>query len=187
MKRKVPEFLEHLPIQSGYPVPYFSFRERSGKYLIHILDTKKQMECLKKGICAVCGKPIKEKPGFLITGPQGLNNRVCTDTFMHEQCARYSLEICPHMHFWKTERREIDERAVVPSYFDPKKPTELILVKAADFQVMRVEGKILINYYPIAVQHYHYIENRLTPADLELKKLPANPFWRHTGVPLVKL
>jgi hypothetical protein len=183
MKIVIPESLNHLPVQGGYPVPYFvAWPEVNGKKRadFRLFDGKKQRSCLKYHLCFICGKKLPYESGFLVGGQSGLDNRVSSDTFMHEACARFALEACPHLAIQSLDRREsnLPENISKPDGAVPDKPDIICLIHADKHQLIQTQHGILINFRPKRVQRFHYQQGRLVPLDLQLLPYLA-VHWRH--------
>lgn len=104
-KIEIPEFLQHLPVDDrGYPVPFF-VPWKDGKPQFLYADERKVANCVERKICGICGKLMMHGDSFMVTGPIGYKNRVASDAPMHRRCAEYSLRVCPHMYYEKSERR----------------------------------------------------------------------------------
>jgi hypothetical protein len=182
----VPANLQHLPFNRGYPVPYF-VHWKDDKPLFHFANPQKWKACLKYKKCWVCGRELKGAL-FMLTGPKGLANRVGTDTFMHEDCARQSLQLCPHMLHEKADRREDHELGGQPvnAHHDLTKPSEIILVKVGKWQVIFTGKTNLINYQPVAIQQFHYVNGLLTARDPALFSVTTTG-WKVNGFGIVNL
>lgn len=148
--------------ERGYPIPYF-VPVRDGKHDFRYLDRKKQIACIEHKLCAVCGKRLLAKSFWFIAGPIGLKNKIASDPPMHEECARFSLEACPHLLHQKAERRSepgTDPEIVNDPNVCPEKPNEVLLVKADWFGPF----ERYIKFRPVYSELYHYQNNRLVKA-----------------------
>jgi len=124
----IPKLMEHLPIDDrGYPVPYF-VPMVNGKPDFRFQDSRKKKICREWLKCSVCGNRLFAKSFWFITGPMGFHNATVSDEPMYEQCARYSLAVCPHLVFHKAERRT-DDMPHAPSQLT-EKPEHIFLIKA---------------------------------------------------------
>lgn len=178
----VPLIWQHLPFHRGYPVPYFVHWDKlpdgSKSPNFHLADGRKWVACLKYKKCWVCGKELRA-PNFMLTGPKGLQNKVGTDTFMHEACARESIRLCPHMLYQKTARRDPDtDKITFSPHHDLNKPHEIVLVKTGEFQVIYTGLTYVINYQPLAVQWYHYVEGVLVARTDSLSLVDSSAWKR---------
>lgn len=161
----IPVIMEHLPLdERGYPIPYFAPLV-DGKYDFRYQDPHKKEICLKYNKCSVCGKPLFDKSFWFITGPIGLANQVVSDAPMHEDCGRFSMEVCPHLQFQKAERRS-EEEIIAQSQQAGimTKPNVLFLIKADKYKLMF--DHIHIKFRPVKTFRYEYKDNRLTQSEL---------------------
>lgn len=182
----VPAIWQHLPFHRGYPVPYFVYwsEQPTGEKVpnFHLADPKKWVVCLKYKKCWVCGRKLS-KAAFMITGPKGLTNRVGTDTFMHEGCARETLRWCPHLFYQKTVRRDpYSDDLVINPHHDLEKPNQIALVKTGAFQVLNSGRTYVINYQPLAVQWFEYVEEHLRAKTPALASYSSVSWKRNLGV-----
>ena len=126
----------------------------------------------------------------MVTGPKGLKNRDGTDSFMHEACARESIRLCPHLFYQKTARRDPDTDLLILSpHHDMEKPPEIALVKTGSFQVVHTGHTYVINYQPLTVQWFHYVDGLLTARHEGLISVDSKG-WKVNGfrtVPVNKL
>lgn len=152
--------MSKLPLDSrGYPIPYF-VPIVDGKPEFRYQDWKKRKACLDHSLCSVCGNRLHAKSFWFITGPFGLHNRVVSDAPMHEECARYSINVCPHLIFYKAERRSEDSPTNNPNIIAGK-PNELFLIKADKYGTEVTDGHLYINFRPKYIEPYDYKDNKL--------------------------
>ena len=142
----------------GYPIPFFT-PIVDGKPDFRYQDPKKYNLCIDKRLCSICGKKLYDKSYWFITGPIGLSNRCASDSAMHEDCARFSIAVCPHLIFHKAERRSDEDLATTPGGIRAK-PYLYILVKADKFERHPADHK-LIYYRPVYHERYVYDNNKL--------------------------
>lgn len=186
----IPLIWQHLPFLRGYPVPYFVHWDQKpdGSKVpdFHLADSQKWINCLRYKKCWVCGKPL-DKTSFMITGLKGLKNRVGTDAFMHETCARESIRLCPHLFYQKTARRDPDTDLLMLSpHHDMEKPLEVVLVKTGLWQVIFTGQTYVINYQPLAVQWFHYVDGLLTAKHEGWLRVDSKG-WKVTGFGVVSI
>ncbi len=74
---KIPEFLAHLKIYGGYPVP-FTQLWASGAPDFRAVDMEHCARCLRDKLCAICGRRLGEYCYF-IGGPFSKKNRLFVD------------------------------------------------------------------------------------------------------------
>lgn len=166
---EIPDFLSHLPVdERGYPIPYFA-PVVNGKPDFRLLDKEKFDICTQYNKCAVCGRKLLKKLYYFIAGPQGAKNKISTDPPMHKECSGFSLAACPHLHFEKAERRQINlpNGTVVDNPTQVlEKPSTMFLICADSFKVINnkaLPGSKLIKYNPVKIAGYVYMKGILTP------------------------
>jgi hypothetical protein len=156
----IPPILKDRPIDPrGYVIPYF-VPIIDGKPEFRYQDAGKRQSCLDHGLCSICGKKLYPKSFWFITGPIGLMNKIASDAPMHEDCARYSLNVCPHIFFQKAERRS-DTDVGDPNLIRSK-PDIILLVKADKIGLTHNQGRTYITFRPVMKEQYSYRDNRLT-------------------------
>ncbi len=93
----IPDFLSHLPVLDGLPVPFFIAWTAHG-YDQRIASPEQAMKCAKQRLCWICGRQLpKEGKVFFINGPVSIANRRTTEGPMHRQCATYAMRTCPFL------------------------------------------------------------------------------------------
>lgn len=164
----------------GYPIPFFVGYIK-GKPEFRFLDPKKKLLCLEENLCSICGQPLKRNEFYFISGPAGLANRTSSDTPMHLQCAEYSLQVCPYLHYRNFERREDElskEIQLQPSAIIPEKPNALYLIRSNCYTVAFVrmlQDPMVLMYESTGFKKYTYKDNLLVAEDGILE-------WRQTTV-----
>lgn len=160
--KAIPDFLTHLPIYRGYPVPYFVPKDEFGEYQLKYASQQKMDACIKYHKCCICFKPLTKSEYWFISGPMGFASRTDSHPPMHKCCAEYSLEICPHLYFEKTHRTTDEEKGA--AWQIREKPTEFYLVQAKKIKAFKPDGVTLIVSYAAIVNYKKYIykNNTLT-------------------------
>lgn len=84
----------------GYPI-FFAIQPPDGAkdgdvVDFRVLSVSHHFLCAQQRRCAICGTRVGSSL-FWIGGPMCVQNRVFGDGFMHEECARYSLRVCPYL------------------------------------------------------------------------------------------
>lgn len=100
----VPERMARLPIDRGYPVPWF-VDWIDGKPDFRIVDGRKLTRAIKGRVCWLCGEPIGRFGAFVI-GPMCAVNRVTSEPPCHRECAIFGATACPFLTRPHAERRE---------------------------------------------------------------------------------
>lgn len=154
---EIPRRMAHLKVDGrGYPIPYF-VPYVNGVPDFRYQDQKKQQACAKHNLCSICGKPLVKKVFWFISGPMGLANAVHSDAPMHEECARFSIAACPHLAFFKAERRT--NESPDPNQIGTK-PSTLFLVKANRCEF--IMGRYF-KFRPVRAEEFKYENNKLVP------------------------
>lgn len=93
----VPDCMAHLPKDPrGFPGTYTSIKLPDGRYDLTTADHGKWLEVVNDRLCALCGRPLRNTMWF-IGGPKCVAYRFFFDPAMHEECAKYSFEVCPYL------------------------------------------------------------------------------------------
>jgi hypothetical protein len=62
-------------------------------------------ECVVKGLCCLCGKPL-DPWLYLVSDIPTADNRLFPDPAMHHECALYAIRVCPFLLGTREHRRE---------------------------------------------------------------------------------
>lgn len=165
MKRDIPDFLSHLPVdERGYPVPSFVPMGLDGKPNFKFVDNDKRKDYLDRKLCGVCGKKLDKKEFWFIGGPLMLKNRAATDIPMHQKCARASLVLCPYLFNKKADRVSTgDEIGVIKSrHIVEEKPPKTYLILADQVEWFRVADHGIYRFRAVRAYEFHYVDNILT-------------------------
>jgi hypothetical protein len=83
----------------GFPIPFIVYRDQNGVPHFTVDDVGKQSLTLSKKLCALCGKVLKLGQMWLISGPASsfAEDGLFTTPPAHEECARYSVRVCPFL------------------------------------------------------------------------------------------
>lgn len=144
----MPDRIAKLPRDTrGYPIPYF-VPIVDGVPDFKYLDERKQKLCIRYRRCAICGEQIDGEVAF-IGGPKTVENRVCSDPGMHEDCARYAIAVCPFMARPTAKRsgRYHDDSVRPPGAID-ERPERTALYITRAYIPRSVRGQTLIRLYP---------------------------------------
>lgn len=125
------------------------------------MDPTKQFLCVTQGLCMICGQDLIRNDYWYITGPLGRKNKMCSDPAMHRECATYSLKVCPHMHFEKTDRTTKEDEAPT-SIIIHEKPPLVHLIQATRYTLFR-QGEYIISNFDgiIHEEQWHYVDGVL--------------------------
>jgi hypothetical protein len=83
----------------GLPIPFVVYRDLTGAPHFTINDVSAVDEVLSKELCGLCGKPLKPGQIWLVGGPGSsfLEDGMYIDPFLHEECGRYAVQVCPFL------------------------------------------------------------------------------------------
>lgn len=109
----LPHDMATLPVDRGYPVPWFVAWLPDGTPEFRAIDRKKWARAVnrKDPRCWVCGGPFRTRLGFLHTfaftiGPMCAINRISAEPPSHIACAEWSARNCPFLSRPHAKRRE---------------------------------------------------------------------------------
>lgn len=89
-KIEIPDFLSHLPVYNGIPVPFFSYRYK-GEIKVNKVSEYRRNLCAEKGFCGMCGHKLHPRKLFFITNKEGLEKGATSNPPMHSKCADFIL------------------------------------------------------------------------------------------------
>jgi len=134
--KHIPENLKDRPTYKGYVVPY-SVMGEGGVPDFKTNDVIKVARCLRLRLCALCGMKMHKEIAFLGGDISG-ESKLYTDGPMHEECAAYAAQVCPHLAKGKD----------YAPLEDGSQPNPLFTNKALDVTVML----IVKDYEPVVIQ-----------------------------------
>jgi hypothetical protein len=100
----IPDRLRSLPVQNGFPVPWFVAKV-GDDYDFRIIDPEKIYPATKKRLCWICGQKLGAYLAFPI-GPMCAINRTISEPPSHRECAEWSIKACPFLAQRQDECRE---------------------------------------------------------------------------------
>ncbi len=106
LPRPIPARILALPVERGYPVPFFA-DQVDGHYDFRIVDGRKLARCVRDKLCWICGQPLGRYLTFAI-GPMCVINRISAEPPSHRECAEWSARACPFLTLKEPERRDDD-------------------------------------------------------------------------------
>lgn len=128
---KIPERILALPRDHrGYPVPFFAvWKDEAGKPTdpgqgkpdLTIADGRAAGRCAARRVCWICAQPLGYWLAF-VGGPESCKNRAFSDGPMHEECALFSVQVCPHLLNPNAKRRPLREGEYEPPGMIRKNP-----------------------------------------------------------------
>lgn len=101
----MPDRIAKLPVQRGYPVPWFVAEVEPGVYDFRVADAGKKTAAIRHKLCWVCGEELGATLAFPI-GPMCAINRVISEPPSHRECAEWSIKACPFLTQQQTRRNE---------------------------------------------------------------------------------
>jgi hypothetical protein len=104
-----PDRIRKLPLQRGYPVPWF-VAWIDGVADFRITDGRKLVLAIKEHRCWMCGERLGAHGAFVV-GPMCVVNRTSGEPPSHLTCALYAAQACPFMTRPHAKRREGDKPA----------------------------------------------------------------------------
>lgn len=160
---QIPEKMKSLPISKKYGVsiPYF-VPIIDGEPNFRLADQEKLQNCFDHLLCGCCGKRLEKRRYFFVGGPFTLRNEVSTDAPMHYLCAAYAVQVCPHIFYYKAERKigvPAFERDIITD-----KPPRLYIMESSYLQYRVSQGHKLF-YFRVGrtVARFDYVDNQLQP------------------------
>jgi len=126
----MPEGIQALPVDRGYPIPWF-VDWLDGKPEFRSMDQKKWVRAWRERLCWVCGGKMGRYFSFVL-GPMCGVTKTTSEPPCHKACAEWSAKNCPFLARPHMERREGDEVA------------EMLKGNVAGFAIRRNPGVALV-------------------------------------------
>lgn len=104
LPQPIPQRIRSLPVQNGYPVPWF-VAKIGDKYDFRISDSRKFAIAIKHRRCWICGEKLGSYLAFPI-GPMCAINRTISEPPSHTECAKWSIKACPFLAQRQDTRRD---------------------------------------------------------------------------------
>lgn len=170
----VPERMKGLPRDGrGFPIPVIVQRDSNGLAMFAVNDTRKQVECVKKKLCGICGGRLGKELWFTGGPLSAFHPGGCyADPAMHYECVVFALQVCPYLAMseyrskmdaqFKSVRERVRKAGVLDVVDDtvlPDRPKVFVLVQAFGQQVSERPGR---RFLVKPLRPYHKVE-----------------FWRH--------
>ncbi len=171
MDQAPPDRLRDLPRHGLYPIPYFTLIKPDGRPDFRAHDAHRHSAAMRRGLCGVCGERLPYWIFFLL-GPNALRERLSYMPAMHEECARYSLRICPFLaledHTHSMRPPGAGNVKLVSDADMPPKPPRCALVRTRRYEIEYPSSPSTGAEYaafapPKAVEWFHYVDGRLVP------------------------
>ena len=89
----------------GYPITFVTLIDSNGRPDFTTIDAEKIVRCIEEQLCGMCGTPLVDDSRLydedhdvaFIGGPLSIEHRNFLDPPMHEWCAAYAMQVCPHI------------------------------------------------------------------------------------------
>ena len=131
----------------GLPIPFVVYRDVKGAPHFSVNDTAAVDEVLEKKLCGLCGKPLLPGQIWFAGGPGSsfMADGMYIDPFMHEDCGRYAMQVCPFLaapNYRRVEGRTLkaeDVHASVEVYDNqiaPPRPVLFAFARTAGFSLV---------------------------------------------------
>ena len=113
---EMPKAISKLPVDRGFPVPWFVQWE-NGKPDFRIIDQAKLVKAVNERRCWICGGLIHSTNAAYVAGPMCAINQTSAEPPSHVTCAVYAAKACPFLARPHMVRREagLPEEAIVPA------------------------------------------------------------------------
>ena len=128
----------------GYPVFYTvqppGGVPDDGQVDFRVLNLTHHIRCAEERRCGICAGRLPRRLYF-IGGPMCVQNRIFGDGPLHEACARYALQVCPHLHHAK---HQYSATEVPGTRHDPnvirRKPERIVLYVCQEYSFQPAPG-----------------------------------------------
>ncbi len=148
---EVPIRLSARPRFRGLVIPYVTMILSNGEPDFTTNDELRRIEVMQDKKCAICGEPL-DYWIFFIGGEKCYENRAFIDPAMHDDCARYSMAVCPylkneHAKYKETTKSMGDSGIIVKheSMVSPVRPPKMGLFKTRKYEIMRAGKSIIVH------------------------------------------
>lgn len=168
----------------GMPIPFVVYRDVKGAPHFSVNDTDVVDQVLEKKLCGLCGKPLKPGQIWLIGGPGSsfLEDGMYIDPFMHEDCGRYAVQVCPFIaapsYLKRVEGRTLkaedvhDTVQVHDNQIAPPRPLFFALARTTGFSLVDPEDgsgqKYILPDRPWKDVEFWQNGNRITQAQAKM-------------------
>lgn len=106
-KAEMPSRIARLPRDKrGFPIPRF-VQYINGEPDFRIMNAHHMANCIKRGLCWICGDLLGSHKAFTI-GPMCCINRISPEPPAHLECATFAAKACPFLSNAMAKRRERD-------------------------------------------------------------------------------
>lgn len=136
----VPRRMLSLPIQRGYPVPWFVAMV-NGEYHFPTADARKIILALNRRLCWVCGQPLGRTVAFVV-GPMCAVNRTSSEPPSHQDCAVFSAKACPFLvrPHMKRQKEHAPGSVMPPGEMLERNPGVALVWTTRDYWIREIKG-----------------------------------------------
>lgn len=131
----------------GLPIPFVVYRDVNGVPHFSVNDTDVVDRVIAQKLCGLCGGPLKPGHIWFAGGPGSsfMTDGMYIDPFMHEECGRYAVRVCPFLaapNYRRVEGRTLkagdihDEARLHDNQIAPPRPPFFVLARAAAFSLV---------------------------------------------------
>lgn len=145
----------------GFPITFVALIV-DGKPDFTTIDAQKILACIERRLCGMCGERIMstDRVGF-IGGPLSIENRNFLDPWMHLWCARYAMQVCPHIVHDNSRYKKQDLSDGVRSQMEfasDERPDlfGLLDVQPSDIAITNYMGQPVFLVHPTAHANVHW-------------------------------
>lgn len=104
-------------------------------------------ECFRAELCWLCGQRMGAHRWFVV-GPMCVANRLSSEPPSHYECARYAVEVCPHLITPSAKRRAVnlpEDAEPPPGIGVTRNPGAVVLWESRSYYPVRLETGMLFN------------------------------------------
>jgi len=133
----------------GFVIPFAQFIKADGTPDFRIMEDRLSTKAVRRRLCGICGEPMRGDVYF-IGGPLCVENGFFYDPPLHNECAHYAIQTCPHLARSKgryAATPDLDEKGVVliAGAMDISKKAEWFgLMRSTGYQIERSPDGMLI-------------------------------------------
>ena len=145
----IPPRLADRPLYRGLVIPYGTMILSNGDPDFTTNDEARRMEVMRDRKCAICGKPL-DYWIYFIGGDKSYASRMFLDPAMHEECARYSMAVCPYLRNekaqHKTHTKSMDDVGLVVEankLMSMQRPAKMGLFLTRSYQIANLQGSLV--------------------------------------------
>ena len=136
----IPERMKKLPVERGYPVPWF-VQDFDGVWDFRVVDSRKIGPAIRDKLCWICGERLGVTLAFCI-GPMCAVNRAISEPPAHRECAEFSVKACPFLNQSEIKRNEsrIPEKVVSSEFGLKRQPGAMGIWLTKSYRITSTDG-----------------------------------------------